>query len=45
MPMGVGAGGDPTGGYGGGHMDPDDFNAEMDPMVQEAYRQFLRSNH
>lgn len=32
-------------GYGA-NLDPlDDLNAEMDPMVQEAYRQFLRSNH
>lgn len=42
MPMGqMGGGNDAS---FGGH-DPDDFNAEMDPMVQEAYRQFLRSNH
>lgn len=27
------------------NLDPDDLNAEMDPMVQEAYRQFLRSNN
>ena len=38
------AAGDP-GVFGGGHLDPDDFNADMDPMVQEAYRQFLRGNH
>lgn len=49
MPMGQmgggsgGPGGD-AGGYGA-HLDPDDFNSEMDPMVQEAYRQFLRGNH
>lgn len=42
MPMGNMASGDASG-YGG--LDADDLNAEMDPMVQEAYRQFLRSNH
>lgn len=41
---GMGGGGDASGGFGG-HLDTDDFNSEMDPMVQEAYRQFLRSNH
>lgn len=38
-----GMGGMTLGNLGGG--DPDDFNADMDPMVQEAYRQFLRSSN
>lgn len=44
MGGGGGMGGGDAGGYGA-QLDADDFNAEMDPMVQEAYRQFLRSNH